>query len=261
MFILLLFSCKKATVINIHDKEIVIDTFSINNVLVSNNGSVDNIDFKKVSVKIRFNKKVDTSTFDKSKLYFTGGIDTSYSYKFSSNSTQLTVIPRNQINAITDYRMIFDVGHNLGGIFFTVFSFSFTTSLDSIPKFPVISDDSLLTLVQKQTFRYFWDYAHPVSGLARERLGSGETVTSGGSGFGLMSILVGIKRNFITRQQGFDRLKKITDFLNNPATDKFHGAFPHWLNGTTGKVIPFSPMDNGGDYCRDCIPDGGIAYR
>lgn len=247
MFVLLLFSCKKVNVINIHDKEIVIDTLSVNNVLVSNNGFVNNVDFNKVLVKIRFNKKVDTSAFDKSKLFFTGGIDTSYSYKFNSNSTLLTVVPEKQIKSLTGYRMIFDVGPNVGGVFFTVFSFTFTTRLDSIPKFPVISDDSLMSLVQKQTFRYFWDYAHPVSGLARERLGSGEIVASGGSGFGLMSILVGIKRNFITRQQGFDRLKKITDFLNNTATDKFHGAFPHWLNGTTGKVIPFSPMDNGGD--------------
>jgi hypothetical protein len=94
--------------------------------------------------------------------------------------------------------------------------------------------------VQEQTFRYFWDYAHPVSGLARERLGSGELVTVGGSGFGLMAIITGIERNFITRQEGFDRLSTIVSFLMDPETEKYHGAFPHWLNGTTGKTIPFS---------------------
>jgi len=31
-----------------------------------------------------------------------------------------------------------------------------------------LSDDELMTLVQKQTFRYFWDFAHPESGLAHE---------------------------------------------------------------------------------------------
>jgi hypothetical protein len=143
--------------------------------------------------------------------------------------------------------MIFDVGQNLGGLFKDGFAFTFTTRLDTLPKFPQISDDSLLTLVQKKTFGYFWDYAHPVSGLARERLGSGDIVTAGGSGFGLMAILVGIERNFITREQGFERLNKIVNFLNTPATDKFHGAFPHWLNGNTGKVYPFSSKDDGGD--------------
>lgn len=29
--------------------------------------------------------------------------------------------------------------------------------------------------------------------------------------------------------------------------DKFHGAFPHWWDGETGKIKPFSPKDDGGD--------------
>ena len=107
-------------------------------------------------------------------------------------------------------------------------------------------DEEFLDMVQRATFRYFWDYAHPVSGLARERLGSGETVTIGGSGFGVMSLLVGIERDFIKREQGAERMLKILNFLNTQA-DRFHGAFPHWMNGTTGAVIPFSQYDNGGD--------------
>jgi hypothetical protein len=95
----------------------------------------------------------------------------------------------------------------------------------------------------KQTFGYFWDHAHPVSGLARERFGSGDLVTSGGSGFGLMAIVTGIARGFITRREGFERILKIVNFLNEPGTDRFHGAFPHWLNGTTGKTIPFSAKE------------------
>lgn len=121
----------------------------------------------------------------------------------------------------------------------------FYTRLDETPKFPVVSDEELLTLVQEQTFKYFWDFGHPVSGLARERNTSGETVTSGGSGFGVMAILVGIERGFITREEGIARLIKIVDFLGE--ADRFHGAWSHWLNGTTGKVIPFSANDDGGD--------------
>ncbi len=107
------------------------------------------------------------------------------------------------------------------------------------------TDEELLTMVQEYTFRYFWDFAHPVSGLARER-NTTATVTSGGSGFGVMAILVGIERGFITRKEGLDRLLKIATFLQEDA-DRFMGVWPHWMNGATGEVIPFSRLDNGGD--------------
>ena len=116
-----------------------------------------------------------------------------------------------------------------------------------------ISDDSLMTLVQERTFQYFWDGAEPTSGLARERFHEDgvypnddqHIVTIGGSGFGVMALLVGIERGFITRQEGFDRLQQIVSFLEK--ADRFHGAWPHWLNGETGKVKPFSQKDDGGD--------------
>jgi hypothetical protein len=128
---------------------------------------------------------------------------------------------------------------------FKVFSKSFVTKEDETPKFPLISDEALLTLIQQQTFKYFWDFAHPVSGLARERDTSGDVITSGGSGFGIMSIIVAIERGFITRQQGIDRLEKIVNFL--ATADRFHGVWSHWLNGATGKAIAFSPKDDAAD--------------
>ncbi|WP_425555652.1 glucoamylase family protein [Flavivirga amylovorans] len=114
-------------------------------------------------------------------------------------------------------------------------------------------DDVLLDTIQKQTFNYFWEGAEPNSGMARERLhmdniyptSPKNTVTIGGSGFGVMAILVGVKREFITREQARERLYKIVSFLET--ADKFHGVWPHWLNGETGKVLPFSKKDNGGD--------------
>jgi hypothetical protein len=116
-----------------------------------------------------------------------------------------------------------------------------------------LSDSSLLDLVQKQTFQYFWDGAEPISGMARERFHEDNVypqndkmvVTSGGSGFGVMAILAGIHRNFISRDQGRERLEKMVHFLET--ADRFHGAWPHWWNGETGKVKPFGKKDNGGD--------------
>ena len=115
------------------------------------------------------------------------------------------------------------------------------------------SDTSLFRLVQQQTFQYFWDGAEPASGMAKERFhedniylpNDKNIITSGGSGFGVMAILVGIERGFITKQQAGQRFEKILHFLET--TDRFHGAFPHWWNGETGKVKPFSKKDDGAD--------------
>lgn len=115
-----------------------------------------------------------------------------------------------------------------------------------------LTDEQLLDSVQKQTFNYFWEGAEPTSGLARERIHlddiypthDKDIITIGGSGFGVMAILVGIEREFITREMGLERLEKAVDFLDN--ADRFHGAWPHWLT-PDGKMTPFSKKDNGGD--------------
>ena len=113
-----------------------------------------------------------------------------------------------------------------------------------------LSDSALLDLLQQQTFRYFWNFAHPVSGLSRERsngaYGYGnEAVTTGGTGFGIMSIIVATERKWIGRDTAAKLLLKMVQFLSK--ADAYHGVFPHWLNGTTGKTIPFSRKDDGAD--------------
>ncbi len=123
-----------------------------------------------------------------------------------------------------------------------------------------MNDDELLTMLQECTFRYFWDYAHPTSGLIRERTGSEDVVTSGGTGMGILAIIVGIERGFITRVEGAERILKMLKFLQN--ADRFHGAWSHWLNGITGKVIPFSKYDDGGDLVETSyLMEGLLAVR
>ncbi len=127
------------------------------------------------------------------------------------------------------------------------------TKKDTGTNIAEISDEALLDSVQRRTFNYFWDGAEPVSGMARERFHMDgdygrhdkNTVTSGGSGFGIMAILSGIERGYITKAQGLERYEKIITFLEK--ADSFHGVFPHWWNGETGKVIGFGDKDNGGD--------------
>ena len=120
------------------------------------------------------------------------------------------------------------------------------TAIDSTDKFPRVTDSALLDLVEQQTLQYFWTFGHPVSGLARERNTSGDVVTTGGSGFGVMALLAGIQRGFITRAQGLGRVQTIVNFLSTKV-QRYHGAFAHWINGATGATVPFSTQDDGAD--------------
>jgi exo beta-1,2-glucooligosaccharide sophorohydrolase (non-reducing end) len=109
-----------------------------------------------------------------------------------------------------------------------------------------MTDDQLLTSVQEATFRYFWHYGHPTSGLAREGFEDTDCVTTGGSGFGVMAILVGVERGFVPRSAAAARVLQMLLFLEDKAS-RYHGAWAHWLNGQTGQTIPFSRFDDGGD--------------
>jgi hypothetical protein len=127
-----------------------------------------------------------------------------------------------------------------------------------------MSNDSLLTVVQRQTFDYFWDGAEPVSGMARERIhmdgvypqNDMNVVTLGGSGFGVMAILVGIERGFVSRSEALERFQRIVACL--AAADRFHGAWPHWIEGETGRVKPFSRYDDGGDLVETAFMIQGL---
>jgi hypothetical protein len=113
-----------------------------------------------------------------------------------------------------------------------------------------LSDDELLERVQRQTFRFFWEAGHPVSGLVPDRRPAGkgqssDLVTTGGSGFAIMALVVAVERGWIRREQGVERLGAMLDVLARATC--YHGALPHFLDGRTGVTIPFSRKDDGGD--------------
>jgi len=120
-----------------------------------------------------------------------------------------------------------------------------------------MTTDELLTSVQEAAFRYFYYFGHPVSGLARERNTSGDVVTSGGTGFGLLNIIIGAERGFISRDSAAARVLKILRFLQD-VTPRYHGAWSHWINGATGETIPFSQYDDGGDLVETAYLMQGI---
>jgi hypothetical protein len=142
--------------------------------------------------------------------------------------------------------------------------FSCSTLSQNTPTKQKLSDEELLTLVQEKTCQYFLDGAEPNSGMARERYHMNDiyskndkhVVTSGGAGFGLMAILVAIERDFISREAGLKQLERIVGFLET--ADRFHGAWSHWIDGETGKVVPFGWDDNGGDLVETAFMIQGL---
>lgn len=200
-------------------------------------------------INIFFSEPVDSKTITEA-LTLTGNNSQNIKLETSlSNKDSILTIQFNpSLQPITIYNLAINnkLKSKTNLTLFSNIEASISTGIDNTNKFPLISDEALLTKIQQQTFKYFWDFGHPVSGMARERNTSGDLVTSGGTGFGIMTIIVGIERGFITRQQGLQRISMIADFLLLKA-DRFHGVFPHWLSGTTGKTIPFSTKDDGGD--------------
>lgn len=202
---------------------------------------------RKPEIKINFSKAVNPGTITENSVTLASKSNPAkIALTFENDHKTVVVTPSANLNYLDRYTlMLQNTIKGADGSAFNGFSKSFHTAIDLTPKFPIIPDEELLTLVQRQTFRYFWDLGAGSRGLAPERNSSPNTIAVGGTGFGVMAIVVAMERGFITRSQGVERLNQILDFLN--VADRFHGAFPHWLNATNGRVIPFSANDNGAD--------------
>jgi hypothetical protein len=200
-------------------------------------------------LKFSFAASINRTTVNGSITFKTkAGAAVPYNASYENNDSTVVVQPASPLSFLGQYieSVTTALKSTTGGSLLSSIDVNLNTAIDSTDKFPRISDDELLTKVQQQTFKYFWDFAHNTSGLARERNTSGDIVTSGGSGFGIMAIITGIHRNFITRAEGLARMQKIVAFLKNNTTT-FHGAYPHWLNGASGAAVPFSAKDDGAD--------------
>ena len=227
----------------------VFGTFQLNGIEIngiSQNASYTEVD-PNLHVTLTFSEEIDQSTLQKNitlQRLSAGPITLTYVIQGKTIVLQSSA----KLDIYTDYQLIINTGlkSTTGNRIQTGKVYYISTGLDHSDKFPHIADEELLTLVQRQTFRYFWDFGHPVSGMARERSSSGDIVTTGGTGFGIMAMIVAIKRQFIDRGAAVSRLLQITRFLKNNATP-YHGAFAHWINGTTGRTQPFSEKDNGAD--------------
>ena len=200
-------------------------------------------------IKVSFNAPVDLVTARTSVVLLNAQADVVPTQYRTENADSVLVMELNSDLAYFTQHVV-QVNNTLksksGASISNTGTISFFTLIDPADKFPRITDAQLLDSVQRRTLTFFWEDGHPISGMARERNASGDIVTTGGTGFGIMAMLSGVHRGFITRVEARDRITKIADFLLTKAT-KYHGAYAHWINGSTGTTVPFSANDNGAD--------------
>lgn len=199
------------------------------------------------SIELQFSDEVDESTIKANILLTTDGTDVEYTYTLPSPE-KISISPSEKLKNFTTYKLVVNPGIKSvsGALLESGQTCTLQTSIDNSDKFERIPLEELLTLVQKQTFDYFWKFGHEHSGMARERSTSGNTVTTGGTGFGIMAMLVAAERGFVSRAEALQRVQRIVTFLDEEC-ENYHGAFSHWINGETGDTQPFSPTDNGAD--------------
>jgi hypothetical protein len=209
-------------------------------------------------IKIAFSAPINTASVPGNVSLTSSSGAVGINSTFSNHDSVLVIQPQARLHYLTAYMVTVDnhVQSTADSSLHTAVSINFLTPIDSSDKFPEISDSALLTLVEQQTFKYFWDNGDVNSGMAKERA-SQPQVTTGGSGFGVMSMLAGVERGFITRAQALTRITTIVNFLTNSATT-YHGAFSHWMNGSTGATIPFGTQDNGGDIVETSYMIAGL---
>ena len=215
-----------------------------------------------LSIEINFSAPLNTQTITSNTVFVAGLGNAPLTFAFSNQNKTLTITRITPLVYLNKY--ILSLSPDIQGaneeVFGGLTKEFFSAVGNHTSGLPAKTDDELLTLVQQQTFKYFWDFGDPASGMARERNTSGSTITTGGSGFGIMAMIVGTQRNFITRPEAVARLNKIVGFLET--ADRFHGAWAHWMNGNTGHVIPFTANDNGGDLVETSfLMEGLITFR
>lgn len=198
-------------------------------------------------VELTFSDAVDEASIQSNVKLEEDGQSVTLSFEYPAGNV-VRCAPAGGFRSFATYKLIINPGvkSTSGTLLESGKVCTIQVGMDNSDKFERIPDEDLLTLVQKQTFKYFWNFGHEHSGMARERTTSGNTVTTGGTGFGVMAMLVAAERGFISRNEALQRVQRIVSFLDTEC-ESYHGAYAHWINGATGETIPFSTEDNGAD--------------
>src|ERR1035437_3797955 len=113
-------------------------------------------------IKFSFSAPINHSTVNNSFLFKdNNGGTISFNTSFENNDSNVVIQLASPLSFITKYNLTVSTSltSQSGGSLQSSITVNFTTAIDTTDKFPTISDNALLDLVQQQTFKYFWDFA------------------------------------------------------------------------------------------------------
>ena len=109
--------------------------------------------------------------------------------------------------------------------------------------------------LQERTFHYFWDLTDHETGLVPDRAPTASFSSVAATGFGLTAYIVGVERDFISREEAATRVLNTLKFhYEAPQGEQvsgiigYKGFFYHFLDPATGhrfKEVELSTIDTG----------------
>ena len=108
---------------------------------------------------------------------------------------------------------------------------------------------------EQKVISYFTAGANSATGMAYNSSTDKATLTTGASGFGIMSLVVGVERGWLQRDEAVDQIVRIVRFLKK--ADRFAGAWAHWYN-QSGKIVPFGNQNQAGEIVETAFMMGGL---
>ena len=108
---------------------------------------------------------------------------------------------------------------------------------------------------QQKVISYFYEGANQATGMAYNGSTSKTTLTTGATGMGIMNLVIGVERGWISREDAANHIVKIVRFLKT--ADRFAGAWAHWYR-PDGKTLPFGNQNEAGEIVETAFMMGGL---
>ncbi len=107
-------------------------------------------------------------------------------------------------------------------------------------RLPALSDDQLLLEIQRRAVLFFWERAHPITGLVNDRANNfgadRYTISScAATGFGLAALPIGIEHGWLGRKDALNRAETTLRFLLS--MPQVHGWMPHFISNDNGARV------------------------
>jgi len=108
---------------------------------------------------------------------------------------------------------------------------------------------------EQKVVNLFFQGAEPNSGMAYNDPSRKSVMATGATGFGIMTLIAGVERGWISREDAANHIVKIVRFLKK--AERYEGAWAHWYN-VKGEIVPFGNQNDAGEIIETTFMMGGL---